>query len=326
MIIDELDRTRGVSLAQTWRRQMEFGQVEAFLAVGNFGGFRRAADALRLTQPAVSARIKALEHSLGVPLFERGRGPAAAVRGGPRAAAPRRATAPVRGPRPPGRPRHSAGRRRSRPHRRRAVDLHVPAARRAPALPGGAPARDDHRPLRPLQGSPRHGAARGVGHRARALASASRRGDAELAGRSAHAGGPGARVAAASPPRPAGGGRPIGRSCSSTGAPATGRSPRACSARPASCRTWRWRSRRSKRPRRWSSAGWGWPSCPISPCLLSWRGAGWSALEIVDAEPLARSLDVIHPRQRPLTAEAQALLATVRATLSRVPAPRPRRR
>ncbi len=51
---------------------MEIGQVEAFLAVGTFGGFRRAADALRVSQPAVSARIKALEDSLGVSLFERG--------------------------------------------------------------------------------------------------------------------------------------------------------------------------------------------------------------------------------------------------------------
>jgi len=53
---------------------MEIDQVETFLAVGTFGGFRRAAEALRLTQPAVSARIKALETALGVPLFERGRG------------------------------------------------------------------------------------------------------------------------------------------------------------------------------------------------------------------------------------------------------------
>ena len=53
---------------------MEIGQIEAFLAVGTFGGFRRAAAALNLTQPAVSARIKALEGSLAVPLFERGRG------------------------------------------------------------------------------------------------------------------------------------------------------------------------------------------------------------------------------------------------------------
>jgi DNA-binding transcriptional LysR family regulator len=52
---------------------VEIGQVEAFLAVGTFGGFRRAADALRVSQPAISARIKALEASLGVTLFERGR-------------------------------------------------------------------------------------------------------------------------------------------------------------------------------------------------------------------------------------------------------------
>lgn len=52
---------------------MEIGQVEAFLAVGTFGGFRRAADALRVTQPAISARIRALEASLGVPLFVRGK-------------------------------------------------------------------------------------------------------------------------------------------------------------------------------------------------------------------------------------------------------------
>lgn len=52
---------------------MEIAQVEAFLAVGTFGGFRRAADALRVTQPAISARIKALEESLGVTLFDRGR-------------------------------------------------------------------------------------------------------------------------------------------------------------------------------------------------------------------------------------------------------------
>ena len=50
---------------------MEIPQLEAFLAVGTFGGFRRAADALRVSQPAVSARIKALEESLGVALFER---------------------------------------------------------------------------------------------------------------------------------------------------------------------------------------------------------------------------------------------------------------
>ncbi|MBZ5571525.1 MAG: LysR family transcriptional regulator [Acidobacteriia bacterium] len=53
---------------------MEIDQVETFLAVATFGGFHRAAEALRISQPAVSARIKALEGSLGVRLFTRSRG------------------------------------------------------------------------------------------------------------------------------------------------------------------------------------------------------------------------------------------------------------
>jgi DNA-binding transcriptional LysR family regulator len=52
---------------------MEIDQVETFLAVATFGGFHRAAEALRVSQPAVSARIKALEESLGVVLFARSR-------------------------------------------------------------------------------------------------------------------------------------------------------------------------------------------------------------------------------------------------------------
>lgn len=53
---------------------MELDQVETFLAVATFGGFHRAAEALRISQPAVSARIRALEESLGVRLFSRSRG------------------------------------------------------------------------------------------------------------------------------------------------------------------------------------------------------------------------------------------------------------
>jgi DNA-binding transcriptional LysR family regulator len=53
---------------------MEIDQVETFIAVATFGGFHRAAEALRISQPAVSARIKALEESLGVKLFSRSRG------------------------------------------------------------------------------------------------------------------------------------------------------------------------------------------------------------------------------------------------------------
>jgi DNA-binding transcriptional LysR family regulator len=52
---------------------MEIHQLEAFLAVVTYGGFHRAAEALHLSQPAISARVRALEVSLGVPLFVRGR-------------------------------------------------------------------------------------------------------------------------------------------------------------------------------------------------------------------------------------------------------------
>jgi DNA-binding transcriptional LysR family regulator len=52
---------------------MEIDQLETFLAVATFGGFHRAAEALRVSQPAVSARIKALEQSLSVSLFARSR-------------------------------------------------------------------------------------------------------------------------------------------------------------------------------------------------------------------------------------------------------------
>lgn len=52
---------------------MEIDQIKTFLAVATFGGFHRAAEALRVSQPAVSARIKALEDSLGTTLFARSR-------------------------------------------------------------------------------------------------------------------------------------------------------------------------------------------------------------------------------------------------------------
>ncbi|MGB0034758.1 MAG: LysR family transcriptional regulator [Candidatus Acidiferrales bacterium] len=50
---------------------MEIDQAETFLAVVTYGGFHRAAAALHVSQPAVSARIRALEDSLGAKLFTR---------------------------------------------------------------------------------------------------------------------------------------------------------------------------------------------------------------------------------------------------------------
>ncbi len=50
---------------------MTFEQLRTFLWVARLGGVRRAAEQMNLSQPAVSARIAALETSLNVVLFER---------------------------------------------------------------------------------------------------------------------------------------------------------------------------------------------------------------------------------------------------------------
>jgi DNA-binding transcriptional LysR family regulator len=50
---------------------LDLEHLETFLAVSRHGGMRRAAAALHLTQPAISARIHELEAGLGAPLFER---------------------------------------------------------------------------------------------------------------------------------------------------------------------------------------------------------------------------------------------------------------
>jgi DNA-binding transcriptional LysR family regulator len=54
---------------------VDLGQLEAFVQVASQRSFSRAAEALFLTQPSVTARIQALERDLGERLFERsGRG------------------------------------------------------------------------------------------------------------------------------------------------------------------------------------------------------------------------------------------------------------
>ena len=54
---------------------MEVNQVETFLQVAQLGSFSRAAEALGLTQPTLSTRIRLLEIDVGQRLFERlGRG------------------------------------------------------------------------------------------------------------------------------------------------------------------------------------------------------------------------------------------------------------
>jgi DNA-binding transcriptional LysR family regulator len=49
-------------------------QLQAFLTVVRLGGVNKAAQALNLTQPAITTRVRNLEHSIGAPLFERGAG------------------------------------------------------------------------------------------------------------------------------------------------------------------------------------------------------------------------------------------------------------
>lgn len=50
---------------------MNTTQLECFMAVANFLNFSRAAEHLKITQPAVSHQINALEDELGVKLFHR---------------------------------------------------------------------------------------------------------------------------------------------------------------------------------------------------------------------------------------------------------------
>ena len=50
---------------------MNTTQLECFVTVANFLNFSRAAEHLRITQPAVSHQINTLESELGVKLFQR---------------------------------------------------------------------------------------------------------------------------------------------------------------------------------------------------------------------------------------------------------------
>ncbi|MDO8506137.1 MAG: LysR family transcriptional regulator [Candidatus Limnocylindria bacterium] len=52
---------------------MELRQIEAFVEAQRRGSITRAADALDLTQPTVTARLRGLERELGTPLLVRGR-------------------------------------------------------------------------------------------------------------------------------------------------------------------------------------------------------------------------------------------------------------
>src|SRR3546814_20455627 len=51
---------------------MNLHLLRMFMAVVEHQGFSRAAEALHVSQPAVSKAVRELEHQLGLPLVERG--------------------------------------------------------------------------------------------------------------------------------------------------------------------------------------------------------------------------------------------------------------
>lgn len=61
---------------------MELYQVRAFVTVARIGNVTKAAEALCVTQPAVTGQLKGLEQSLGVTLFDRSAGRLALTRAG----------------------------------------------------------------------------------------------------------------------------------------------------------------------------------------------------------------------------------------------------
>ena len=52
------------------RCHLTFRQLETFATVARLGSFSRAAEALHLTQPAVSIQVRQITESIGLPLFE----------------------------------------------------------------------------------------------------------------------------------------------------------------------------------------------------------------------------------------------------------------
>src|SRR5512144_2735004 len=52
---------------------MQLAQIQGFLEVARRGNVSRAADSLRITQPALTARLQALEQEMGQQLFVRPR-------------------------------------------------------------------------------------------------------------------------------------------------------------------------------------------------------------------------------------------------------------
>jgi len=297
--------------------QMEIGQLEAFLAVGTYGGFRRAAAALNLTQPAVSARIKALEGSLAVPLFERGRGGLALSPAGrafrPHAEQVLRAAALARQAVHDLRPA-SAGALQIAAALSICTYLLPDVLKRFQAAHPKVmiTVRSGHSKEvldMVLRGEAEIGLARSLHHPAVETLSL-REDPLVLVGRAA--------------------GTPPARR--RVRLEEVAEQPLVFFDRGSS--DWTLTQSLFRRAglvpnvameveaietaKRMVERGIGLAFLPHIAVARDIRGRRLAAIEIVDAEPLSRSLDVIHPRQRPLSAEARALLAALRAAVREV--------
>ena len=74
MIYFEQDKIFAVKKSEKTEIIMTKTELEAFLAVLQYGSISAAAERLFITQPAMSRRMKSMEEELGYSLFERGRG------------------------------------------------------------------------------------------------------------------------------------------------------------------------------------------------------------------------------------------------------------
>jgi len=303
---------------------VEIPQIEAFLAVGTFGGFRRAADALRITQPAVSARIKTLEDSLGVPLFERGRG-------GPALSAAGRALRP-----------HAEQLLRAVALARQAVHDLRPASGGALQIAAVLSICTYLLPdvLQRFQAAhPKVLITVRSGHSKEVLEMVLR-GEAELGlARSLHH--PAVETVSLRDDPLILVGRPSAGAARARRARLEEIADRPLIFFDRGSSDWTLTQGLFRRAglvpnvalevetietaKRMVARGLGLAFLPHLAVGRELRRRSLVAIEIADAEPLSRSLDVIHPRQRPLSAEARALLAALRSALSDAGSP-PRRR
>ena len=290
---------------------LDLGQLEAFVQVANQRSFSRAAEALFLTQPSVTARIQALERDLGERLFERsGRGVRLTEVGAcflPHAErvlqalnAGRDAIDSLRNLQSGSLILASATTVstymlpgllktfRARLPAHRSLGAHRPlGAGASDAAAGRSPGRPRARRLPP--GHRDEGPDRGRARPRRqcdARAHRRRHGDASSS-------------SATTP------------SSSSTATPATTRWPRACSASTASCRARRWSSTPWKRRRRWSKKASASPCCPRIALERELNDGSLREIAIAGMPNPTRQIALISRRSRPLGPVAQAFVDIV---------------